>query len=60
MAASLNPMPGGPAHTPVNILLVDDDVRNIFALSSVLERHGMARGLRGGAVQPPSGRVLAA
>ena len=25
----------------VNILLVDDDVRNIFALSSLLERHGM-------------------
>ena len=25
----------------VNILLVDDDARNIFALSSVLERRGM-------------------
>ena len=26
---------------PVNILLVDDDARNIFTLSSVLERRGM-------------------
>ena len=28
-------------HEKVNILLVDDDARNIFALSSVLERRGM-------------------
>ena len=28
-------------HEKVNILMVDDDVRNIFALSSVLERRGM-------------------
>ena len=30
-----------PEHEKVNILLVDDDARNIFALSSVLERRGM-------------------
>ena len=63
MAASLTPYPGAPVHTPVNILLVDDqpgrlltyraileplgerlvddDVRNIFAMTSVLERHKM-------------------
>ena len=29
------------ADDKVNILLVDDDARNIFALSSVLERRGM-------------------
>ena len=29
------------ADNKVNILLVDDDSRNIFALSSVLERRGM-------------------
>ena len=28
----------GPAH---KVLVVDDDVRNIFAISSILERHGM-------------------
>ena len=30
-----------PHDSRVNILLVDDDARNIFALSSVLERRGM-------------------
>ena len=40
MAASLNPMPGGPAHTPVNILLVDDQPGRLLTYRAILEPLG--------------------
>ena len=39
--------PAGPAAaTGATVLIVDDDVRNVFALTSALELHGMQRALR--------------
>ena len=35
------PAPNRPPLELKRVLIVDDDVRNIFALSSVLERRGM-------------------
>ncbi|HKN77951.1 MAG TPA: response regulator, partial [Lysobacter sp.] len=40
MAASLTPMPGGPAHTPVNILLVDDQPGRLLTYRAILEPLG--------------------
>ena len=40
MSSDPAPIPHG--HDAANILLVDDDIRNIFALNSLLERHKMA------------------
>ena len=36
-----NPTGAKPADEAINILLVDDDARNIFALTTVLENHEM-------------------
>ena len=37
----IKPLPTGADFTGRKILIVDDDVRNVFALSSVLKMHGM-------------------
>lgn len=40
MAASLTPYPGAPAHTPVNILLVDDQPGRLLTYRAILEPLG--------------------
>jgi signal transduction histidine kinase len=40
MVASLTPMPGGPGHTPVNILLVDDQPGRLLTYRAILEPLG--------------------